>query len=311
MEIITNGVLVSIIAHGLIGLSLIWDKVLLRQPETKNLISYVFWLGSLSVFGLVLIPFGYESPGWGLALFAVGTGVLELLSNYFYYAALKAGEASETLAVMGGFSPLATVLFGVALLAEPLAGESVLGFVLLVLGGFVMFAAENMDVRALLPMVLLASVSFGLTNVLEKIVFNRTNFVTGFVLLTIGTFAGSMGLLIRRSWRVQIIESSGGASPRNKAAYMTNRVAAGFGSFLIFYAISRTSPAVVDAISGLRYALVFVVAWTLTRFKPGWLVEDFGRRVVLMKTGATVLVIAGLVLLAAGASLDSGASAGP
>ena len=50
-----SGVLIALIAHGLIGISLIWDKVLLKQPETKNLVNYVFWLGAISIFGLVLI----------------------------------------------------------------------------------------------------------------------------------------------------------------------------------------------------------------------------------------------------------------
>lgn len=58
-----NGIVVAIIAHGLIGVSLIWDKVLLRRPETTNLPSFVFWLGLISVFGLVLIPFGFHWPG--------------------------------------------------------------------------------------------------------------------------------------------------------------------------------------------------------------------------------------------------------
>ncbi len=297
---LTNGVFVAIIAHGLIGFSLIWDKVLLRQPGTTNLLSYVFWLGALSIFGLILIPFGFKMPTWGLALFAFGTGALELVANYFYYAALKAGEASETLAVMGGFSPLATVLFGVALLAQPLAGESVIGFSLLVLGGFVMFAAENVNVRKLLPLILLASVNFGLVNVFQKMVFDRINFVTGFVFLTLGTFVGSMALLVPPGWRTQIIESSGGASPRSKAGYMINRFAAGVGSFLIYFAISETSPAVVDAISGLRYVIVFALAWALTHMAPDWLVENFTRRVVVLKSAATLLVVAGLVLLGIG-----------
>ena len=46
---IRNGIVVAIIAHGLIGATLVWDKVLLRQPETRNLFSYVFWVDS-SVF---------------------------------------------------------------------------------------------------------------------------------------------------------------------------------------------------------------------------------------------------------------------
>ena len=51
MDFIKNGVFVALIGHGLIGLSLVWDKVLLKQPETRNLVSYVFWLGAISIFG--------------------------------------------------------------------------------------------------------------------------------------------------------------------------------------------------------------------------------------------------------------------
>jgi hypothetical protein len=65
-----NGVFVAIIAQGLIGISLIWDKILLKRPQTQNLASYVFWLGFISVFGLFLIPFGFNFPGTCIALLA-------------------------------------------------------------------------------------------------------------------------------------------------------------------------------------------------------------------------------------------------
>ena len=34
-----SGVLMSLIANALIGVSLVWDKVLLKQPATRNLVS--------------------------------------------------------------------------------------------------------------------------------------------------------------------------------------------------------------------------------------------------------------------------------
>lgn len=82
----------AIIAQGLIGLSLVRDKVLLKQPGTQNLYSYVFWLGSLSVFAL-LVPFGYNSPPFNLMAIAFGAGVIHLIGVFFYYSALKRGEA--------------------------------------------------------------------------------------------------------------------------------------------------------------------------------------------------------------------------
>lgn len=297
MDFLTSGVFVAIIAHGLIGGSLLWDKVLLETPEMKDVAPYVFWLGTLSVFGLFLIPFGFHLPPFWLTCLAFGTGILHLIAIFFHYEALKAGEASQTLAIMGGFSPLATALIGIPLLSQELSTTAWIGFALLTAGGFVMFFSEPMDTKSLLPLILIASGVYGLVNVLKKVVFDHTNFVTGYVLFTLGTFVCALFLLIPKMWRGQIFTESEEVTPRSRFWYFVNRFVSGVGSFLIFYAISLTNPAVVDAISGERYAIIFIGAYLLTRFKPDWLREDFSRRTVIGKSAATALIVAGLVLL--------------
>lgn len=291
-----NGVLIAIVAHGLIGISLIWDKVLLKKPATKNLASYVFWLGAISVFGLLLIPFGFRFPGWRVAGIAFTAGVLDLIASYYYYSALKTGEASEELAAMGGFGPVATALIAAPLLHATVEGE-LAGFTLMTLGGFVMFFAERQPLSRILPKVVLASVGFGFMNVLQKIAFNHADFVSAYVFFTLGTFAGSMAMLIPPAWRKQIFEHSEEASPRSKLWYMINRFMAGVGSFLAIYAVSRASPAIVQAISGVRYVIIFLGAYAITMWKPSWFREDFRRWVLVAKATATGLVVAGLVLV--------------
>jgi drug/metabolite transporter (DMT)-like permease len=300
---IRNGIFVAIIAHGLIGATLVWDKVLLRQPETRNLFAYVFWLGFISIFGLVLIPFGFQMPKPPVAALAFGAGLLQMAAMFFYYGALKAGEASQTLAIMGGFSPVATALISIPLLGNPIGGRAVLtGFLLLVAGGFVMFLSEKTDIGKVLPNVLLASVSYGLVNVLQKMAFDQTNFVSGYVLFTLGTFTGSLILLIPASWRRQIFQKQQKGKPQNWFWYFVNRFLNGLGSFLVFYAISLISPALVDAITGLRYVVIFAVSYALSVLWPKWLREDFSGTVLFGKTIATALVVAGLVLVGLHAS---------
>ncbi len=296
-DFIKNGAFVAIIAQGLIGISLIWDKVLLKRPGTRNLFSYVFWLGAMSVLGLLLVPFGYKSPSYTLIWIAFVAGVVHLAGNFFYYAALKSGEASETLAIMGGFSPVATASIGFALLTKQLRGAQLAGFALMTAGGFLMFFSEQVPLKKLLPPVLLASGLLGLVNVLEKVVYDQTNFVSGYVWFTIGTFAGALALLIPPSWRKQIVAESGQDRPSNRFWYFVNRFVSGVGSFLIFYAISLAQPAIVDAIAGVRYVVIFLCAFLLTRIKPNWLQENFGGRQLVTKAAATALVVAGLVLV--------------
>jgi drug/metabolite transporter (DMT)-like permease len=300
---IRNGIVVAIIAHGLIGATLVWDKVLLRQPETRNLFSYVFWLGFISIFGLALAPFGFQMPKAPVVALAFGAGLLHMAAMFFYYAALKAGEASQTLAIMGGFSPVATALISIPLLRNPIGGRAVLaGFLLLVAGGFVMFIAEKTDITRVLPSVLVASVSYGLVNVLQKLAFDQTNFVSGYVFFTLGTFTGSLMLLIPGSWRRQIFREQQKRKPQKWFWYFVNRFLNGLGSFLVFYAISLTSPALVDAITGLRYVIIFAGSYALTVLRPKWLREDFSGTVLFGKAIATALVVAGLVLVGLHAS---------
>ncbi|HZR64760.1 MAG TPA: EamA family transporter [Terriglobales bacterium] len=297
LDFLKNGAFIAIIAHGLIGISLLWDKVLLKNPGTKNLFSYVFWLGSLSILGLCLIPFGYKSPSFGIIWIAFLAGVVHLIGVFFYYATLKRGEASETLAIMGGFSPVATAAIGFALLSRALTGPQLLGFALMTGGGFVMFFSEKIALKKLLPSVVLAAGLLGLVNVLEKVVYDQTNFVSGYVWFTVGTFVGAVCLLIRPSWRKQIFAESGQDNPRNRFWYFVNRFVSGLGSFLVFYAISLAHPALVDAISGVRYAIIFMGALVLTRVRPDWLRENFRGWQLTTKIVATCLVIAGLVLV--------------
>jgi uncharacterized membrane protein len=271
--------------------------VLLQRPGTRNLFSYVFWLGAMSVFGVLLVPFGYKTPSAEVVALAFIAGVLNLAGAFFYYAALKAGEASETLSIMGGFSPVATVLIGSALLTVQLTKLELVGFALMTGGGFVMFFSERPAIKKLLPPVLLASGIMGLVNVLEKIVYNRTSFVSGYVWFTIGTFAGAMALLIVPSWRTQIFTESEEANPRSRFWYFVNRFVSGVGSFLTFYAISLTQPAIVDAISGVRYVVIFLGALLLTKFKPDWLSENFSGWQLVTKFTATAMVVAGLVVV--------------
>lgn len=302
-----NGVLIAIIAHGLIGISLVWDKVLLKRRGTQNLFSYVFWLGAISIFGLLLIPFGYRTPSFQAIAIAFGAGAIDLAASFFYYAALKRGEASETLAVMGGFTPVATAAFSYALLKTQIEGTQLIAFAIMCAGGFLMFFSEKLPLKKLLAPVILAAALFGLANVMQKMAYDQTNFVSAYVWFTIGTFVGALALLVPPSWRKQIFESSGDkAEPRNRFWYFVNRFVAGVGSFLVVYAVSRTHPEIVSAISGVRYAIVFLGALLLTKLNPTWLKEDFSGTQLVTKFLGTSLVIAGVAL----SGLNGGKTAG-
>lgn len=312
MHVLANGVLLAAVANAVVGLTLIWDKVLLKQTNTQSVINYVFWLGAISIFGCLVGVFGMRKPSISMLLIACGTGAVDLVASYLYYKALQLGEASQTLTVMGGFAPLATALISIPLLHNQLRGPALWGFSLLVAGGFFMFSSHRINARKILPFVLSAAGLFGLANVTQKMAFDALGFTTGFVFFSIGQFVLALCFLLRKHWRDQIFRSSKGAEPRNKIAYFVNRFCNGVGAFLLAFAISKAHPALLSALSGVRYAAIFVGAYLLTKYRPDWLQEVFTGWTFTAKILATGLVIAGLAVLGLGGNAGQpGASAFP
>src|SRR5215469_496529 len=116
MHFLQSGIVIAIVAHFLIGASLLWDKILLKQTNTQGVVNFVFWMGAISIFGCIVGVFGFRLPSPGMLLIALAAGSMDLVATYFYYKALTSGEASQTLAVMGGFTPLATEFIAIPLL---------------------------------------------------------------------------------------------------------------------------------------------------------------------------------------------------
>jgi uncharacterized membrane protein len=292
----------------MVGLTLVWDKVLLKQTHSSSVVNYIFWLGAIGIFGCIVGVFGFKEPTLRILLIGLASGAIDLMGSWAYYKALRAGEASQTLAIMGGFGPVATALIARPLLKEQLQGTTVWGFGLLVAGGFLMFLSNKINVRKMLPLIVLGAGSLALSNVLQKMVFDAVGFSTGFVFFSLGEFLFALLFLVRKRWREEIFKQSQQAQPRSRVGYFVNRFFNGLGAFLISFAVSRTHPALVSAISGVRYAAIFVAVYLLSRYKPAWLKEVFSGWTLTAKVLATLLVIAGLAVVGlGGGSVGSGA----
>ena len=298
-----NGVLIAAVAHAIVGLTLVWDKVLLGQTKSQSVVNYVFWLGAIGIFGCIVGIFGMRTPSLSMLLIGLSSGGADLIGSWAYYAALKSGEASQTLAIMGGFGPLATALIARPLLREKLSGLTLWGFGLLVAGGFLMFLSQRVNVRKMLPPVLLAAGFLGLSNVLQKIAFTALGFPTGFVFFSIGEFVLALLFLVPKNWRTEIVKGSEQAQPSSKVGYFSNRFLNGLGAFLVSFAVSRAHPALVSAISGVRYAAIFVTVYLITRYRPRWLRETFTGWTLATKCAATGFVIAGLAVVGIGGNI--------
>ncbi|MBU2109518.1 EamA family transporter [Patescibacteria group bacterium] len=286
-----NWLLIAFIAQIVLGTSAVFDKLLLKRKFFDPLV-YTFWLGLLGIFSLIILPFGFSSLEIGTIITALFAGALFVLAMLFLFYALDYSEASSTLPVIGGFSPVFTLIISYFLLGSFLGFGEFVSFCFLVLGGIVLFLVEKKELRTLsFVLILGSSLFFGLSNVLSKIVFQAGPFVSGFIWIKIGGVLFVLLLLLRKSFRQRIFSSTRQTKTTHHFLYFTNRAYAGLGSILVYFAISLAHPALVDATQSLKYIIIFFFAWILLK-------ERFKGKILTGKIIATFFIALGILWLA-------------
>ncbi len=285
--------LVAIIARFIEGSSALFDKRLL-QKSYSNAFGYAFWVGAFEALAIILIPFGFHPFPLAYVVTALAAGVLFFVGVFLYFSALLQGEVSSTNTLLGTLNPIATLLFSAIVIGLGLQGYQITAFIFLVAAGFLLFLSEKKELRLkILLLVLLSAACFGLANTLAKVVFLRTNFISGFVAMKIGGALAALFFLLIPALRKHIFTASPKLQFKNKAGYFLNRAYAGAGSILIYYSISLGTPALVDATAAIRYIFIFLGSWLFLR-------EVFRGRILALKMAALALVFLGVVWVATG-----------
>lgn len=285
-----NWLFIAVLAQIILGTSAVFDKFLLKRKFFDPLV-YAFWLGLLGIFALLILPFGFTILPLNTIIIAFISGALFVLAMLFLFYALDYSEASSTLPVIGGFSPVFTLVIGYFLLGSFLGLGELLAFFFLVLGGLILFLVEKKELRFLSFILIIASsLFFGLSNVLSKIVFGAGPFISGFIWIKIGGVIFVLLLLLFRPFRERIFSSSRQTEIKNHFLYFTNRVYAGLGSILVYFAIFLAHPAIVDATQSFKYIVIFFCAWILLK-------ERFQGKVLITKIIATFFIVLGILWL--------------
>jgi uncharacterized membrane protein len=286
----------------------ILDKYILSsripQPSVNALL-----VALMSVFVLVLLPFGVTTMSVTHTLLACLSGMLFIYHLIPFYTAIKKGEVSRVAPLIAAFTALWLLPF--VFVSEVAVGEGWVGGVrgmlafLLLLGGGVLIALR-------LPMTrgrffegfsqgLTASVLLAISVALLKYVYTQEGFLNGFFWSRLGSFAGGITLLLtgthRRvffhGWRFSI---SGKQRLVTVGAVLANKVSATLGAVLVSYAIFLGPLVFVQALSGVQFAFVFLLGLGLSWKYPQVYGESMLKREWMQKTIAIILITLGIVL---------------
>ncbi len=279
--------LIAIFGQIILGTAAIADKLFLRSRVSDPII-YTFWIGILGIFSATLLPFGFLHLAFPFILIGIVSGIVFILSLLALYTVLAKTDASSSLPFIAALVPLSTLPFSIVLIAAHVSGMDIVGIVFLVTGAFFFFFATQKAMRMNLILWIAGSAAlYGFSSVLQKIVFEHSNFVTGFFWAKMGEVTGALFLLLLPQLRKRILHARVKISGSSWVWYAANRVWASFGSVLLNIAIFLSHPALVQSTQSFRYVVIFTASWLVLH-------ERVRGRELRLKIIATVFIAIGI-----------------
>lgn len=307
-------ILIAVIAYLILALVNLADKFLLEKfiPSAKT---YTFLIGVLSLGVFILAPWGLEWPGGTLWIYNILVGGLFPVALLLLYKALKEGEASQMITIVGAALPVFTVLLSMTILGESFSPRQWLAIALLVLGTIVLswfpdahelwhkvwawFKAESINQRLGIISAISAGFFLSLFFIGSKYLFDTQPFISAFIWLRLGTSLVSFLLLIPGDFRREILAGlKKFASGRGQVLFFGTQLVAAVGFILQNYAIALGSVAIVNALQGVQYVSLLIIASIISIFYPQAIKENISRPMVIKKLVAIVLIVLGLYLVA-------------
>jgi len=297
--------LIVVIAHFFYAGIFIIDRYLLKRGF-PNPLSYAFYTGILSIFTLVLVPFGFSVPPIKQIAVSLATGIIWLLATIVFFTALRRGESSRVVPTVGGLIPLFTLGLSFIFLGERLASKEIIAFCLLVGGGIFLSVlvtkarifSNNKKIhltKAFIP-ALGAALFFAVYFVMTKSVFFQQNLISGMIWIRLGAVLGSLLLLVPSVSRQMILKKRKTIKVKSFGLFLSARGLGAVAGFLIYWAISLGSVTLVNALQGVQFLFLLVLAFFLFRKVPS-LREHFDKRVLLQKIIAIIFICLGLAIL--------------
>jgi len=301
-----NWLLIAIIAHFLFALVFITDKFLLSKTVLKP-IGYAFYTGLLQIFVLVLIPFGFVVPSSVQIVVSFVTGASFTLAVLFLYKAIQMGRVSKIIPVIGGAVPIFTLILTYLFLEERLALSQLIAFLLLVIGGVIMLwpkkyrpglEISKVPLTKRLTVAIPAAFLMASSFVLTKFIFTYQPFISGFIWIRIGGFLMAILLFLWPRNRQIILETAKTIKIKTVGLFFSNKGLAALAFILLNYAIYLGSVTLVNALQGVQYVFLLVLAIILSIKFPQILREQISREVIIQKIIAILFISFGLCILA-------------
>lgn len=307
----------ALLGYFCLALSQILDKFLLTKERIPEPAVYAFYVCLFSSFTFVFSVFGLQVLPLSQMVLYFGAGLIFTYSLLLFYYAVRDSDIARVAPLHGLFVTGTVVIFSFFL--PEFFGETLLNWQLLaalavfIVGGFLISYDLPLRKSDHLPAtVVLSGFLLGLHLLLLKIGYQQTDFVNGLVWSRAGAFLGAFTLLLFPLFRAQLRKHQEDTRKhqgkkknlRTLALFVFNKSTAGTASVLLLYAIALGSPSLVQALNGMQFVFLLLLAIPFAKAYPKSFQEhlswsDWAQKIfalILIALGFYFLSVSGIVI---------------
>ena len=291
----------AVLAYLLNSIAVTVDKFLLTRVIPDPLI-YIFYFSLVNLLAVLFIPF-VALPGYFVLVFASISACLWTLAAYFMLKALKAGQVQRVIPVIGTLTSL--VLLGLGAQDKSINTYQAFAIILLITGLIFLTITSWKGKLGKTEVALEAGsgLLFALSYYFLRLAFEKGDFLTVLVWSRPVLFPLVLMFLmipnLRRKIAPYFHPKIGLVNP-SSLLFIFGQTAAAISELLLNFAISLTSPAIVNSLQGIKYIFLLIFALLLGSKFPTIFKINFSKKFLLSQTAGVSFITSGLYLLATG-----------
>ncbi len=288
-----------ILATFLWSITNVMDKYLVDKRVKSPLILLIFFRIASLIPIIILIPIlNIGVPSLDLFFLIFVSAILMILAIITYYKAVEVEEISVSIPLFQ-FIPIFTLFIAFFTLGERLTGMDYLGFLILILGGFVISIRRTSGlfrIGRVFWFVMIASLLFSASYVITKFVLGYVNYWDTFMWIWIFGIFATLSMLFSGKIRSRFRHYYGKINKRDWTIISTNIIISIIASASYYFAVKLGPISLVQASENIQMIFVFLLALLFTRVYPYIMKEKFDIRSLIQKILGMILIIMGVLV---------------
>lgn len=308
----------TIISYLILAVVNIGDKFVVDKLLNSSK-AYAFSVGFMGSLVFIIAPWFLEWPGVFLLVINFLAGAFFVFALWLMYEALKRGEASRVVVVIGGVIPIFTAGILFLFFKKSFSNYQWLGFFLLVMGMFLIsfIVSKKNKFKTFISKIksfffgkyskkwlLLSIVSaffYSLFFISTKYAYENQSFLSSFLWIRLGGLFVCLLFLLDKKSRQEIFFSlfkkKNKKIKTGKSFVILNQLLGSVAFVIQNYAIYLGPVVIINALQGVQYAFLLIIGIFFSLFFPKILKEDISKKAILNKLFAILIIGIGLYFI--------------